>query len=155
MNIPELARRSLYKVALGYWWLRRPLTLGVRALVTDEDRKILLVRHTYIDGWYFPGGGVDKSESIDQAATRELKEEVGVEPVEPIRLIGIFSNFTQYKSDHIALFHVNSFEMSPSASGEIAEFGFFSASELPEGTTAGTRRRIDEFFTGTASPFVW
>ena len=53
-------------------------TVGVRALIF-KDNKILLVRHTYIDGWYLPGGGVNAHESAHQAVVREVREEVGIE----------------------------------------------------------------------------
>ena len=43
--------------------LVRTPRLGVRCLVIAErpaeTPQILLVRHTYIEGWYMPGGGVD------------------------------------------------------------------------------------------------
>lgn len=51
--------------------------VGVRAIVLNEAQEILLVRHTYIPGWYIPGGGVDRGEYPVTAVTREFWEEVG------------------------------------------------------------------------------
>jgi len=42
---------------------------------------VLLVRHTYSEGWYFPGGGVKNQETPKAAVIRELKEETGVEVI--------------------------------------------------------------------------
>jgi hypothetical protein len=36
---------------------QRPMTLGVRGLVIDSEDRVLLVRHTYVPGFYLPGGG--------------------------------------------------------------------------------------------------
>ena len=51
---------------LFFWWSRltRAKTLGVRVLVQAEAGRVLLVRHTYLDGWYLPGGGVDGGETL-------------------------------------------------------------------------------------------
>ena len=39
-------------------WLFGASTMGVRTLVVDELGQILLIKHTYMPGSHFPGGGV-------------------------------------------------------------------------------------------------
>ncbi|MES2906548.1 MAG: NUDIX domain-containing protein, partial [Pseudomonadota bacterium] len=67
----------IQKLAFPVRLLARGFTLGVRAVVLKGD-DVLLVRHTYMDGWYLPGGGVDRGEALEKAAVRECFEEVGV-----------------------------------------------------------------------------
>ena len=68
------------KLRLMHWsfLLARPMTLGVRAIVADADERVLLVRHGYVSGWHFPGGGVEPGETCVEAMARELKEEAMV-----------------------------------------------------------------------------
>ncbi len=58
--------------------MTRGMTLGVRAVVTDQAGRVLLVKHTYLPGWWLPGGGVDRSETTHAAVVRELLEEAGL-----------------------------------------------------------------------------
>ncbi len=51
---------------------------GVKALVVTPDRRIVLVRHSYMPGWHFPGGGMKRRETAEQAILRELSEEIGL-----------------------------------------------------------------------------
>src|SRR5690242_18773536 len=83
-----LVRRVLHV----YWRFSRGTTLGVRAIVADERRRIFLVQHSYIRGWYLPGGGVEPGETSIDALIRELAEEGNIEPTAPPRLHGIFFN---------------------------------------------------------------
>jgi len=41
-------------------------------------RALLLVRPSYRAGWHFPGGGVGRGETPEEAARRELAEEIGL-----------------------------------------------------------------------------
>ncbi|MFE5596550.1 NUDIX domain-containing protein [Streptomyces sp. NPDC056549] len=52
---------------------------GTSVLVTDTEGRVLIVKPTYRDGWQFPGGVVDKDESPDECAHRELLEETGLD----------------------------------------------------------------------------
>lgn len=52
---------------------------GTHTIVYREDSEVLLVRHDQIDQWVLPGGEVDRDETFQEAAGRELAEEAGIE----------------------------------------------------------------------------
>lgn len=135
----------------------RPMTLGVRVMVIDADRRVLLVRHSYLPGWYLPGGGVDAGETLPEAAIRELREETGFR-AEAAELVGVYHNVRTSRRDHVALYRVDTFHGAVAdfkANAEIREIGFFAVDELPAEVTGATRRRIDEIFSGTVAPPQW
>jgi ADP-ribose pyrophosphatase YjhB (NUDIX family) len=141
-----------------YFLLRRPMTLGVRAIVHDEAAgRLLLVRHTYVPGWQLPGGGVETGETAPDALARELLEEGNVELTGPAELISFHHNRRASRRDHVALYLVRSFRhLGPKPPDhEIAEAGFFPLDALPEGTTPATRRRLAEVFGGRDVAAEW
>src|SRR6516162_2059606 len=89
----------------------RPMTLGVRGVVIDGDDSVLLVRHSYVSGWHFPGGGVDVGETCIEALARELKEEASVALVGPPQLHGLFFNARSSRRDHVAVYVVRTFRV--------------------------------------------
>jgi ADP-ribose pyrophosphatase YjhB (NUDIX family) len=135
----------------------RPVTLGVRVLVRDEAGRILLVRHSYLPGWYLPGGGVDPGESIGNAALRELREEGGLIG-EGLKLFAIYHNLCTSKRDHVAFYFVERFvaaETGWQPSAEIREVGFFAPDALPPDTSPATLRRLREVFEGLEPSEKW
>jgi ADP-ribose pyrophosphatase YjhB (NUDIX family) len=70
--------RLIYKSNKLLWKLFRPTTVGARIILAKDD-SVLLVKHTYHDSWYLPGGRVNKGETFEQALRREVKEELGAE----------------------------------------------------------------------------
>lgn len=124
--------------------LRRPVTLGVKAALYDGEGRILLVRHSYVDGWHLPGGGVGRDERQSDAARREVAEELGLTLTGEMTMIGVYFAPHRGKSDHITLFRAQEWEGDITPNWEIAEAGFFHLHELPEEITAATRRRLDE-----------
>ena len=124
------------------------MTLGVRALVLD-GRSVFLVRHTYLPGWYLPGGAVDRAESAEAAVVRELREEGGILCTERPLLHGFYHNASGSARDHVACYIVRRFEVTRrEPDDEIAEGAFFPFERLPEGATPATRARLAEVLLG-------
>lgn len=46
--------------------------------VTDDAGEVLLVENDWMEGYGFPGGGVEPGEDWETAAAREVEEETGV-----------------------------------------------------------------------------
>ena len=133
------------------------MTLGVRVLVENEDGKVLLVRHTYVSGWYFPGGGVETGEHAVQTARKELREETGLDSSSDFELFGVYWNRQASKRDHVLFYKCrDTIDVSGfRPNREIAEIGFFPVDKLPQSTTPATLRRLDEVYKGSAVSHYW
>jgi 8-oxo-dGTP pyrophosphatase MutT (NUDIX family) len=153
---PAISLRTRIVGALnrGFGLLRRAMTLGVRAVVIDAQGRVFLVRHTYIAGWYLPGGGVERGESMLASLARELLEEGAIRIAGEPQLHGIYLNT---RRDHVALYIVREFaqDAPKRPDMEIAESGFFAPDDLPAGATRATRARIAEIFSGAAQSARW
>ena len=140
-----------------YWRLSRGLTLGAQGCVIDAQNRVLLVRHTYRPGWHFPGGGVEKNETVEAALARELQEEAGILIDGRAKLFGLYSHHPIFPGDHIALYVIRSWRQPvvPRPNREIAEQGFFAAAGLPPGIHPPTVLRIAEILEGRAPAEIW
>jgi 8-oxo-dGTP pyrophosphatase MutT (NUDIX family) len=151
--------RERLTARLMHWafLVTRPMSLGVRAIVINPEGQVLLVKHGYVSGWHFPGGGVEVGETCLQSLARELKEEARIEIEGPPLLHGLFFNTHTSKRDHVAAYVVRSFrslgERPPD--WEILDARFFSRSALPEGTTRATRARLAEIFDAAPVSELW
>lgn len=66
------------------------------AIVICNDRgKVLWARRASRDGWQFPQGGVERDETAEEAAFRELYEEVGLGR-EHVRLVARTQSWLKY-----------------------------------------------------------
>ena len=101
--------RILYFGFKVYCFIFRPIRMGVRVMMI-LDGKVWLVRQTYMPGWFMPGGGLKRNETLEEAARREAREETGAELGE-LTLMGAYSNFTDWKSDHNIVFICTNFEI--------------------------------------------
>ncbi len=146
-------RQAVFRV---WFRLTRSMTLGVRGIVENEAGQVLLVRHTYVEGLFLPGGGVERGEPALEALTRELIEEAGVELEAPPDLIGIFSNHRVFRNDHVLLYRIKTWRsVNATSRGEIAEIVWVDPSELPEDATSGTKRRLSAVYGGAPAGLYW
>jgi ADP-ribose pyrophosphatase YjhB (NUDIX family) len=133
------------------------MTLGVRAIVADADERVLLVRHGYVSGWHFPGGGGEPGETCAEAVARELEEEAMVAIDGPPLLHGLFLNTQSSRRDHVAVYLVRTFRVlgERAPDWEIKEARFFPRSALPDGATKATRARLAEIFDSAPLSGRW
>lgn len=150
---------SFLRTRLFHLWfmLRRPMTLGVRALVVNDQGQLLLVKHTYISGWHFPGGGVERGESAVESLIRELAEEANVLLEKEPNLIGFFYNNKTSVRDHVALYLCEGAIQSAEKDSdrEIVAARFFNLDDLPDDVSPATKRRINEWRSGSAPARFW
>jgi 8-oxo-dGTP diphosphatase len=136
MRLPTPARRlafrSAYLVLRGWWFVRRPQKLGVKCVLTN-GRRVLLVRHTYghSDEWDLPGGSVKRSESPLTAAQREVQEELGVS-VQRWEPLGEMFGHVDHRRDRLHCFQAELGDAQITIDrGELAAASWFARDQLP------------------------
>lgn len=173
MNILNMLSKAKISLNLPKWLISlfilfqcgfRGVSLGVRVVILNAEGAVYLVRHSYMKGWYLPGGGVERGETAWQAAKRELQEEAGIRVTGMAELHGVFLYDGYRVPDHICCYILREghYEQlsdgrlnGASADGEIVEGRFFLPDALPEGTTAATRARIAELGSDCARDEYW
>ena len=106
----------------------------VSGVIIKKDNKILLVKEKQNDNkewWAFPGGGVDFGESIEDAAIREVKEELGID-IKLNEFLG-FKEVIAPKFDYhsiVFFFVAEPLNDEINKVGEILDFGYFNIEEV-------------------------
>jgi 8-oxo-dGTP pyrophosphatase MutT (NUDIX family) len=139
---------------IWYWKIFKIQTRGVRVLIVCQN-KIVLVRHWYNSLWVMPGGGIQKHETPEQAALREIKEELGIQIKQLDYLLGVYQNKKEGKNDTVYCYIVeldNLCDISKNKFNfEISDIVWRSFDELPEGTSKATKQRLEEYINSDTS----
>ncbi|MEG0829251.1 MAG: NUDIX hydrolase [Anaerovoracaceae bacterium] len=114
---------------------------GVRVIILDEDKRVLMVRqnHEGKDIWMVPGGGIEDGETSSMAGAREVKEETGID-VTIGKLIWHVEQVTEDRGQRFVNFFLGDIIGGHLALGEDPEFdensqvlqevGFMSKEEM-------------------------
>lgn len=110
MSMNALKRAAyfvLYRLALCYWFVFRPRTLGSYVAVWF-DGQVLIIKNPYKSAYTIPCGGTKRGESTLEAAARELMEEVGIDLTpDQFELVGRFTSYSEFKTDDCDVFEVH------------------------------------------------
>jgi len=138
--------------ACGGLEFRNPIP--VAGVLVVRDGRVLLTRRSIEprDGfWAFPGGFVERGETVEEAALRETREEVGL----GARITGIVGMpFSIPERGQVVIAFRGESEGEPRAASEVSEVGWFAPEEIPwdsiafETTTQALRALVEEGFGG-------
>ena len=104
----------------------------VRVIVYRDDGKILLVRGRFSrQKWALPGGGVKHNESYEQAAVREVLEEIGLR-VHNLRYLGKANSHESYAKFSVRVFAAHASDYDIRCNFEMMEAQWLNMNYLPE-----------------------
>jgi 8-oxo-dGTP diphosphatase len=112
------------------------------AVIVNEDNQVLIaLRQSHQhqgDLWEFPGGKVEAGEATEVALVREIKEELGIEVIDPVPLIEIKHEYSD-KSVLLDVWSTRHFNGQPKGLegqmirwcpiGSLADFNFPAANQ--------------------------
>ncbi len=120
---------------------QKKFTIGVFAIIFDQERRVLLCHRNDYDFWNLPGGGLEEGESPWGGVMREVKEETGLE-VEVVKLLGIYSKVD--KDEIVFSFLCNVIGGSLSTSDESDQVEYFEVGKIPKNISAKQLERIKD-----------
>ncbi len=126
---------------------------GVRAVIVNKHKEILLQRRTDNRLWGVPGGSVELDETALDALKREVAEETSLRVIEaePMALYsGPTQKFAYPNGDEVQCFAlafiVKKWEGHPRADGlEGDEVRFFPASQIPDDLVPVHRQTVEDY----------
>lgn len=148
----DLRFRIRYISTKIYWFFANPIRRWYRYFVRPThgqaikvvmlyEGEILLTRPNYAHRlWTVPGGAVEKGETYEEAARREITEEVGVD-LGALEVLGEYEATVDYKPHTVRVFVSRVVDPSVTIDRiEVAEAAWFSLDRLPSDRAP----RVDE-----------
>ncbi|HEX4925212.1 MAG TPA: NUDIX domain-containing protein [Bdellovibrionales bacterium] len=136
------------------WYVRPPgipdRTSAGGIVVRIENGKplVALIREGKIKDFVLPKGKVEKGETIEQAAAREIEEEAGISDLELIRSLGALSRLNYHKNQwvttHYFLFVTKQSVTFATDSSRDYSTEWFNPENLPKMYWAEQRKLIED-----------
>jgi 8-oxo-dGTP diphosphatase len=128
--------------------------VAVGTIITDEQGRIVLVKRAIEPGygkWVFPGGFIDRGETVEAAAVREAREECGLD----VRLDGLVNIYSYPgRVPVIVVYAATAIGGSLCVDDESSETAEFDASEIPWENLAfrSTHDGLRDYLNGLLHP---
>ncbi len=104
----------------------------VRVIIYRDDGDILLVKSRFSrQEWALPGGGVNSNESYEQAAAREVLEEVGLK-IDNLRYLGKTNSHESYTTFPVRMFVAHASTQDIKCNFEIMEVRWTNGKCIPK-----------------------
>ena len=126
------------------------------AAVIVREGLVLLsrrARQPWVGEWEVPGGFVERGEHPEEAAVREVHEELGIH-VELTGLLGIYTvHHTETDWLQVTVYTATTTDAEPVPDpDEVSEWRWFRPDDIPLAMAADHRQRIDDWMAGCAVP---
>lgn len=127
--------------------------LNVAAIIVNPENKILFCQRSMQKkvapgAWHMPGGKVENEESIEQAITRELEEELSLKAINVGGYSGVHHDYKSGEENHRTVFVYVKAEGAPKLNPENDAYKYLTIDEIPdylEPYVADFNRRAAEF----------
>ena len=137
---------------------------GADAVIFDDAGRILLQCRADFHVWGLPGGSVEVGETLEQAVTREAREETGYD-VRVLRLVGAYSDpahtTTRYPGGDVVHYVSLAFEcrvvggqLRQGGDDESTAFAWFEPDALPPDLMSDHAPRIADALARREAAFV-
>jgi ADP-ribose pyrophosphatase YjhB (NUDIX family) len=117
-------------------------TMGVFALITNQQGQVLWARRRDNGMWNLPGGGREKKEAPWEALVREVREETGLE-ARPLDVQGVYVK--PLRQEMVINFTATIEGGNLTTGPESVEFAYFTPGEEPENTLARQVERVADW----------
>lgn len=118
----------------------------IDAVIVTEGRILLIKRglHPYKGYWALPGGHLDYDETIENAVTREVKEETGLDVIS-LTFLGIYSTPKRHPLQTVAIAYMVNVLGEAHYGSDAVGLNYFSIDRLPEQLAFDHRQMIDDY----------
>ncbi|OGF21578.1 hypothetical protein A2Y83_01305 [Candidatus Falkowbacteria bacterium RBG_13_39_14] len=118
-------------------------SIGLFAIITDGENRVLLCHRTDYDLWNLPGGGMEHGETPWKGVVREMKEELGVD-IEVERLVDVACK--PHENDIIFTFLCDIAPNQAIKTGDdVDRAEFFEFDRFPGNTSPRHKERVKGF----------